>query len=148
MPFKATNILPAEGYDRGKKVAIQTRQLAQNRSAEWQAGANSFQVVAALDNLRTLRAELNSVRSVPGIATYARVQEDDVTYDVVAEFNALVAAIDTAIASISTTLPKDGGGFLLLETIAADGTRTPRTFTPGQLNTIRGNLDAIVAAVV
>ena len=147
MAFRASNALPALNYDRAKKLAFQVQRLTSARSTEFSSGASSAQVLSLLDNIRALKSQLDAVKSTPGIATYAKEQEDDPAYDVVAEFTALLAAIDAVIAEIVTTMPTDGSGFLLLNQFDVDGALIPRNFTPVQLASLRTLLDVVTASV-
>jgi hypothetical protein len=147
MAFRASNALPAYNYDRAKKLAWQLRRLTSARSAEFASGATSAQVLSVLDNMRALKAELDEVKTTPGIAAYAKAQEDDVAYDVVAEFTAMLAAVDAVIQEIITTMPKDGSGFLLLNQFDVDGALIPRNFTAAQLANLRTLLDGVTSSV-
>jgi len=148
MAFRASNALPADQYDRAKKLAFQVKRLAENRSASFATGATGNEILAVADNLGTFRANLNSIRSVPGIAAYAIAQEDDITYDVAAEFGALITAIDAAITEIVITVPTDANDWLLLQKINPDGSLTHRSFTGTQLSGLIATLDVIAASVI
>jgi hypothetical protein len=147
MAFRATNALPAVKYDRAKLVAVQMRNHAQSRSAQFSSGANSAEILAMVGSLDSFKVELEAARNIPGMAAYAQDQEDDPTYDLTAEFNAMMAALDAVIAEVVATLPSDGNGWLLINSINPDGTLTPRNFTAGQLNQIRSLLDALAATI-
>jgi len=147
MAFRASNIIPSTQYDRAKQLAIQLKRQAETRSASFASGATSVEVLALVDNLNSLRAGLEVIRQVPGIADYAAAQEDDVAYDVVAEFNAMIAAAAAVVAEIVTTLPKDGSDWLLIRKINPDGSLSPRNFTAANLSSIRTLLDAVAASI-
>ncbi len=147
MAFRATNIIPSDQYERAKQLAVQLQRLAQNRSASFASGASALEVLALVDNLNALKVGLNSAKSVPGIAAHATAQEDDPAYDVVAEFNTMIAAADAVVAEVVTTLPTDGNEWLLINKINADGSLIPRNFTGAQLASIRTLLDAIAASI-
>lgn len=147
MAFRATNNLPAVNYDEAKSLARQLKNYASSRATLFGSGGNSDQIFATLDALKQFRDRLDAIRSTPGIAQYARDQEDDQTYDVVAEFVAMVAAVDAAIAQIVTTFPADGSGFLLAQTLSADGSRSARSFSAAGLATFVTLLTAIDTAI-
>ena len=52
MAFIATNILPATQYDRAKKLATQMKNQANVRATAFASGANSAEILAALDAVR------------------------------------------------------------------------------------------------
>jgi len=147
MGFKASNILPSKAYDDAKRIAVQVQSFASNRATSWAGGADASQILSAADNLKSFRDRLNDVKSTPGIAAYARDQEDDQAYDVAAEFSALLAAVDAAITQIVNDMPKDGSGYILVYQINADGSLAPRSFGAGGLSSVIAALNAIVAAV-
>ena len=147
MAFRASNVIPAAQYDRGKQLAVQLKRQAVGRSATFASGATSAEILALVDNLNAFKAGLDTVRQIPGIAVYATEQENDGAYDVATEFLAMIAAVDAVIANVVATLPADGGGWLLINKINADGSLVPRVFTGAQLANIRALLDAVAAAI-
>ena len=147
MTFRATNVIPAVEYQKAKQQAVQLRNYALQRSALFAIGANSLEVLSTVDNLSAMHDALNGYKDVPGIVSYAEIQEDDVTYDVSAEFTTMLASVVTFVTNIVATLPKDVDGYLLLNEILPDGTLVPRDFTPAQLSTAKTNLDAIAASI-
>lgn len=148
MAFRATSSIAAGEYQRAKQLAVQVQSLATTRSAAFTAsGATYSEIQTVIDNLANYSAWFDEIKTTAGILQYAKDQEDDQTYDVAAEFNALIAAIDATILQLSTDLPKDGNDWLLVNKINANGTLVPRNFTAGALATTIANLDAIAAAV-
>jgi hypothetical protein len=100
-----------------------------------------------MDAYRVYSIELNELAATPGIGDYAKEQEDDPTYDVVAEFASMLSAIDEVVTNISSTLPVDGSGFHLLFKTNPDATLDPRLFTGASLSGLITKLDAVVAAI-
>ena len=147
MTFRAASAIPAGEYQKAKLQAVQLKNYALSRSALFNVGANSLEVLATVDNLSAMHDALNGYKDVPGIISYAEIQEDDVTYDVSVEFTTMLASIDTCVTDIVATLPTDVDGYLLLNEILPDGTLVPRDFTPVQLATAKANLDAIAATI-
>lgn len=147
MAFRATNIIPEQGFGRAKSLCERLKRFCDSRSSEYASGANSERILTAMDTLINFRTELNVVKSTPRIAQYAKDQEGDQNYDVAAEFIAVIALLDIAIASIITAFPRDGNDYLLAETMDANGVRAPRNFTSGALSGIRTDLDAVAAGI-
>ena len=147
MAFRASNVIPATEYDRAKRLAVQIKRLAEARSISFASGATSAEVLSVADNLNALKAGLEAAKQTPGIAAYAASQEDDGTYDVATEFNAMLSAVDAVVANIVITLPKDASDWLLINKINADGSLTPRSFTGAQLGSLRTNLDSLAASI-
>ena len=103
-------------------------------------------MLATAQNLKTFRDKLAEISTTPGIAAYAQEQEDDVTYDVAAEFTAMLAAIDACVNQIVADMPDDGT-YILAYSINPDGSLTPRNFTGAQLATTISTLTAVANSV-
>ena len=104
-------------------------------------------MLSVAGNLKSFRDQLNAIKSVSGIADYARSQESDQGYDVATEFNGVISAIDSVIAELVTSIPKDASGYLLVYKINVDGSLEPRAFTGANLSTIRSRLHTIETSV-
>lgn len=147
MAFRATNLIPATEYSEAKRICIQLKTYSQGRSALFAAGTDSSVIIATADNMKSFRDRLNDFKSVPGILQYAKDQEDDQTYDIAAEFNAVIAACDAVITEIVSTLPKDASDWLLVRRINADGSLAYRDFSAAALSTLKSLVDAVDAAI-
>ncbi len=147
MAFRASNVIPADQYINAKRLALSLKNYCQDRASAFASGTNSHEILRVAETLLQLKGQLQSAASTPGMAAYATGQEDDVGYNVVAEFNAMVSAIDAALAEIVTALPKDGNDYLLITKINPDGSLDYRTFSPGALNTLRSLLNSISSSV-
>lgn len=145
MAFK-TQRSPATGYANAKALAAQLKSYAQGRQAEFSSATNRDVLVSTASDLIRWRDELEAVTQIPGIAQYAKDQENDQAYDVVAEFTAVQVAVDAAISEIVSSFPVSNGA-LLERQLNPDGTITYLQFTAGQLNTLRGLLGDIDAAI-
>lgn len=148
MAFRASTFVPALTLQVVKRNAWQARQQLVNLVSAMTTGASSEEVFAAQKVLVNLNTSLTEAAAVPGIVDYAVSQEDDVGYDVVAEFTAMNAAIDAAIATIISGFPKDGSNFLLSHTFAANGTLVARNFTPAQLASAVAAIQAVIDSIV
>lgn len=118
----------------------------QHRNAAAAGNVESSRVLGLHKNLRRERAALSAAASTPGLAQFARDQKSNQSLDVVAEFNAVMAAIDGTISWVETNFPKDAGGFLLAQTITA-GEVTDRMFTPAQTAGLRTQLDTLISTI-
>lgn len=148
MAFRATNLIPAEEYERAKRLAIQVQRLADARAIEFATGATSAEILALVDNLSSFKTGLQAAKDVPGIVDYAIAQEDDPLYNVATEFTAMIAAITAVIDEVVTTLPTDVNDWLLINKIELDGSLTPRSFSGAALATIISLLTALSATIV
>jgi hypothetical protein len=107
----------------------------------------SGRILSAHQYLRAERAALVTAGGTPGLAAFARDQKNNQTLDVVAEFNAVIAAIDNVTGWIATNFPKDAATQALLErTLEVDGP-VERTFTTVQTAGFRTQLDSLIATI-
>lgn len=127
---------------------IGLKELAVRRKAEMAAGnVGSMAIVQDLfPSLRKHRAALVTAAATQGIGAYAQQIKNNGTLDVVEEFNAVITAIDNVLNWISANFPKDASGFLLAQTLGAEGP-VDRQFTPAQTAGLRTQLDTIISAI-
>lgn len=102
----------------------------------------NFQVLMA-----DIKAQLQTLAAVPGLAAYAQAQVNDNTLDVAASFTAMTTAIDNTGGWVITNFPKDGSGFLLAQQFNGGGRPTDRTFSTATLAGFRTQLDALIATI-
>ena len=147
MAFRASSLITSNGYASAKGLALRAKSAAEASAADFSSSTASDRVLQCYQSLRQIRDELVSVKSIPGIVAYAQDQEADATYDVAAEFTALIAALDSVFAEIESTFPTTGAGYLEERKLTAQGTYEYRTFSPGALSTLRGLLGNVASAV-
>lgn len=104
------------------------------------------QVLDIYARLGTAKAKFQAVAAVSGIGQYAKDQFANQSLDVVAEFNAMVAAVDYVRSWIETNHPKDPSGYLLKDQFSG-GSISVRSFTPAQTAGLRTALSSLVAAI-
>lgn len=128
--------------------AIKLKSYCQQlRTASAAGPVQSGQIISVYQSLRQDRAALVTASSTPGLAQYAKDQKNNQGLDIVAEFNAMISAIDTATAWIDANFPKDPGtGSLLERTLSSEGP-VERTFTTAQLAGFRTQLDSVIATI-
>ena len=81
------------------------------------------------------------------MSQYAKDQETDQNYDVVAEFNALSAAINDVVSFIETAWPKDSNGYLLTHKIV-DGEIVPREITGAAVATLISKIEVVRDSII
>lgn len=104
-------------------------------------------VLAVRQDLYHYRARIMSAAAVPGIADRARAEYADTELDIVAEFNAVIDAVDGTLGWIEANFPQDGDGYLLAEKFAAGGGTTARTFAAAATAGLRTQLATITGAI-
>lgn len=128
------------------RLAIQLKAYANNAVAALNGTVTSSQILGVYSNLSSMKAQFTAAAGVSGLAQYAKDQKNSQSLDVVAEFTAMIAAIDTCRSWISTNFPKDGNGFLLSQTLGASGP-VDRTFTSAQTVTLKTALTALAETI-
>lgn len=148
MTFRARNILPNKGLAEAQSLGISLADFVSGRSVELLPDGTAQLVLDTLDTLVSYSSRLTVLSQTPNIGQFARDQENDPSYDVVAELTALISLIDAAIAVIISTVPQDGAGFLLFQKRNAAGVAIDRTFTGATLAGLRNALGVIDASIV
>lgn len=134
-------------YQQITDEAAEIDRQATSLRAQLAAGnVGSSQIVDWYILLGQSRASLASLVSTPGLAAYAKGEANSDTYDITAEWSAMVAAIDNALSWITTNFPKDGSGYLLARQFS-NGSVVDRTFAPAATAGLRTILDTISAAI-
>lgn len=91
---------------------------------------------------------LNDAAAIPGVEQYARDQFDNPSFDIAAEFTAMVNAITTLRDWIFANFPKDtGSGAWLAQSFNNAGVATELPFTTADLVDYRTNADAVIATI-
>ena len=116
------------------------------RNASAAGNIHAMQIIDWFVALGDYRTQLNTLSQTPGLATYAKTECNDALYGVAAEFSAMLSAIDTALAWVTTNFPKDANGWIQSHSFVS-GAYTPRTFTPAQTANLRTALDALTATI-
>lgn len=94
------------------------------------------------------QTQLSLLAQVPGLGAYAQQQISDETFDIGATYAAMSAQITATISWITTNMPKDGSGYLLIESFDGQtGKTVGRTFSTAQTTTLRTVLEALVATI-
>jgi hypothetical protein len=124
-----------------KSVAQSTRNQS---AASTLTGSSIINVTAGFAAAKTI---LQRVAAVPGIGAYAQNQVNDPTLVIGTEFTAMVNALTSCIDWVVANYPKDGSGFLLVQTILPSGLTQERIFTAAATAGLRVQLDALIAAI-
>lgn len=119
--------------------------LAQNALATMQGGSVTTPFVfSMLDQLGNIVSSLNALKAVAGLDAYATSQ--GYSGSLVSDCGTCSNAATTCITWVFQNFPSSGG-FLQAETLNADGTRTPRAFTPAQTAGLQTDLQAFIATI-
>lgn len=139
---------PAQAWERIKGTAHQVKANAERLHADSGAGDILAERVANYaGTLAGALTDLAAATAVPGLLAYAREQLDMPGFDLVAEYNAVVAEIAATRDWITTNFPQDGSGYLLLLQFAPNGTLQKRLITPAQTAGLRTQLALLIATI-
>jgi hypothetical protein len=127
-------------------LAIQLKAFCTAQIARTAVGSvESSLVLGIWLRLRAARAQFVAAQNTAGIGAYAQTVKGG-TVDVVAEFAAMIAAIDDAAGWITTNFPSDASGYLLARQFGTDAL-TDRQFAPVATAGLRSSLQGIVDAI-
>jgi hypothetical protein len=148
MAFRASSIVTSDAYANIKRQANASKAYLQQKRQEMTAATVSASVpFAVIQHFAAVLPLLATWAATAGLAAYAQAQENDPAYDVSAEYVAMRNAMQSARDQLIATFPKDGSGFLLYQTMNADGTVALRTFTAAQLAPTVALLDSVIATI-
>lgn len=148
MAFKASNQLPTDGLVRAKRLANQTKLYLQGRRGTFLLPTTAADVLlATFHDLRRTLIEFDEIGAIPGLAQYARDQEVDSGYDIVAEFVAMDTAISDVMALIKSAFPVDGSGYILDKKWAIDDTYEFRSFSAAALTPLVALIDTAILTI-
>jgi len=146
MTFRASNILPQEAYQTVKKAAWQLNINLVSFNAQLASTGADYNFLRSIyQTLTRSNNQLTALEATPGLAAFAQAQEDDVTYNVAAEFVTLEAAIGDALLWLDTNIPTA----VTLKSPGAwdDGTMVATVFSPAQTAGLQAALATVVAAI-
>jgi hypothetical protein len=146
MALQSSNtMLAGEAYAAIRSNAASWKAQAQNANVSLAGGSvTSDFVFRMLDQLAGAIVALNTWKAVAGLDTYATGQ--GYTGTMSADCASSVTAAQACIAWVVTNFP-NAGGFLQSHTLNADGSRTPRSFTPAQTAGLQTAMTAFVATI-
>lgn len=147
MTFRASNVVPQTAYETVRNAAMNLKLNCQTLDAQMAAsGADYSRLQGIYTFLKSARDQLVALSATPGLADYAKTQEDDPAYDVVAEFTNLVAQVNAALAWMEANIPTA----VTLKSVSLwqQGVSVIQTsFNPAATAPLRTALQAIVSAV-
>lgn len=103
--------------------------------------------LAVIQHFGSVIDRFNEWAATPGIAVYAQAQENDVNYNVVAEFNAMLSAFISVRDWLIGAFPKDGNGFLSYQVLNVSGQVSNRVFTQADLATAVTLIGTAIATI-
>lgn len=141
----STGLSPQDAYNMIRGNAAGVKAQAQNALLSLQAGSvTSDFIFRMLDQFGGIIAALNSWKATNGLDGYATAQ--GYTGSLVSDATACANAATACISWVVANFP-NAAGFLQSETLNADGSRTPRSFTSAQTAGLQTNLQAFIATI-
>ena len=141
-----TGLLSIVLEDIDRRLTRLKSQVQLVRTASAASDLASARIFDLFRQLKQERTGLSTAGATSGLAQYARDQKTPFAGDVVAEFTAVIAAIDGVTDWILANFPTDGSGFLLAQTWGPSGP-VDRLFTPAALAGFRAQLDTLLATI-
>jgi hypothetical protein len=140
MAFKTQLKTQRQALERAIDVARQQKSILQNISSKLDADITGVDALDFLANFSRVITELNSAKAVPGIAQYARDQFDDQSYDVVAEFNTVIAALTSCDTWLKNNIPSDAVSIV-------DGALVGNIYTPAQTAVLKNRVETAITTI-
>ena len=148
MAFPASVIITSDAFDFIRRQAVATKQYLQAQRALMVAqSVDSLVPIAVIQHFGQAIALLDVQAAAPGLAAYAQQQVNNPSLDIVAEYNAMRSAMVAARDNLIGMFPKDGSGFLLYQTLNADGSISRRIFTAAQVAPAVTLMDNVIATI-
>ena len=137
-----------KAYIKVQNEAIQLRAFAVQAQTNFAAGNMSANaVISVLTRMTGSIAVFDATSSIPGLAAYAQNEENDPTYDVVAEFSSMrIEAIGTR-DWILTNFPTAVSGEIIKDTLEPNGDITVRQFTSVETAGLQSALGLLIASI-
>jgi hypothetical protein len=145
MTFRASSQTLDDALKAAKRDAWALRVAVLDYAAAFATGGTATDVLNCHRRLVVAISSLTAVAATPGLAQYAQAQEGDATYDVAAEFTAMLGAAVAARDWIEANFPA-AGGYLQANSFVGHAV-TPRPFTAGQLAGLVTVLNAVATTI-
>jgi hypothetical protein len=134
MAFKANTVAAEQAFTNLRRQAAATKRFLADQRTLMQAATCEAQVaINVVQHCGITLGLMDEWAETPGIAEHARAQFNDGAYDIVAEYQAMRAALVELRDGLMGMFPKNENDFLLYHSFAADGKVQARSFTAAQL---------------
>ena len=148
MAFPASQTLLSTALVKASKIASDTKNRSVALNASIALGSIDRDLtITYMSQLTGAINAWNIIKATPGIAEYAKVQYNDPTLDIAAEFNSMVTTATTTRDWIFNNFPKDGSGAWLINSYSESGQHTDLQFTKGQLSTLVTEIDLLITEI-
>ncbi len=145
MALKSTTNTQHEGFLKWRDRLRSLHSSATKFRAAINSPMSIDTLLFALDQLERFRISLDQVVMTPRLQAYLREQFGEPSFDLSAEYTAMRNALNNLRNTMIGIIPIDGSGFILgwtLDTVS--GSRTPREFTPTELNPLIAPTDTLI----
>lgn len=140
----ANTLLAAEAFTAIRSNAANWKAQAQNANLSLAGSVSSDFIFRLLDQLGTAVSALTVWKAVTGLDAYATTQAYVGVLST--DCNSTITAAQACISWVTTNFP-NAGGFLQSETLNADGSRTPRSFSTVQTAGLQSAMTSFIATI-
>ncbi len=131
-----------------QSVALAVKRQAQQISERSTTGnMTAGDILTYQERLKEQADRLDVLKATPGIGQFAKDQFNDILFDIVVEFDAMLLQMQGVLTWIRVNLPVSANGFVEERIIELDNTITHRTFSSAQASTFRAELNALVTSI-
>lgn len=145
MTFRVNGL--GQEYQAAQVEAFKLRKFAVSFRAQLGANVSANAVISCLVRMADSIAVWDRVSAVPGIVAYAQNEENDVLYDVAAEFTTMRTETIGVRDWILTNFPTAVSGEIIKDTLEVDGSITVRQFGSAETVGLQTALGQLVATI-
>jgi len=147
MAFRATNIAADDAYTTIKRTGKNLRTTLVSEIARMAAGPTDFdQLKELVLFMVNVNAQINTLKTTPGLAAHAKLVENDPAYDAPTEFNVMLSAITSAMAWMQANMPTNITAKQPSQW-SSQSSMIATTFSAAQTAGLRAELQAVVDTI-
>ena len=138
--FMASTVSLQQGLAQSMNIALQEKNYLQTWSAKLSGNITALDAVTWVANLNNVIAQFNTIAALPGLAAYAQAQVGSGTYDIVAAFNTMVAALTAILNWLKTNIPSNA-------ITITNGLEVGAVYAPATTASLKTLVDAAIATI-
>lgn len=149
MAYQATLLAPDAGKRLNTVIRVAADTASTFRANSLVANQSGQAVMGLMAKFSSSVAACNDLISAPGLEQFFRDSYDNQLYDLNAEYNPMISAMQTIGVNIKNALPLSTNGFVEREKVEVDGSITDRSFATNStiLVNTRTDIDAFLVTV-
>ena len=140
MAFIASTLSLQQGLQQAMSLAIQEKNYLTTWSQQLNGNIDAKLALSWVANLNNIIAQFNALAALPGMQAYAQQQFGSGTYDIGAQFTAMVASLQAILTWLQTNLPS--GAVTIV-----NGVEVGQVYAPAATASLKALVDAAAATI-